>query len=77
MDSERGIQIHRPWRLFEIMRLSTGRILTLPPGAPVSDPASVEKLPRTRRIGVRRSTTPVDSGAVSRCAPSNIQPGAS
>ena len=38
------------------------------PGAPVSDPASWENHPETRRIGDRRSTLPAASGAVSRCA---------
>src|SRR2546429_5354232 len=35
-----------------------GRILTLPPGAPVSDPAGIQKRPETRRIGDRRSAVP-------------------
>ena len=37
-------------------------------GAPVSDPAGIEKHPETRRIGDRRSAVPVESRAVSRCA---------
>src|SRR2546421_688522 len=37
---------------------SRGRILTLPPGAPVSDPAGIQKRPETRRIGDRRSAVP-------------------
>jgi hypothetical protein len=37
-------------------------------GAPVSDPASVEHPPETRRIGDRRSAIAAKSGAVSRCA---------
>ena len=39
------------------------------PGAPVSDPAGIEKRPQTRRIGDRRSAMPAESGAVSGCAP--------
>src|SRR6184192_3834430 len=38
------------------------------PGAPVSDPAGIQKHTETRRIGDRRSAVPVESGAVSRCA---------
>ena len=42
------------------------RILTLAPGAPVSDPAGIEAFSKTRRIGDRRSASPAES--VSRCA---------
>jgi hypothetical protein len=45
-----------------------GRILTLPLGAPVSDPASIENPPETRRIGDRCSAIAAKTGAVSRCA---------
>jgi hypothetical protein len=45
-----------------------GTQLDTAPGAPVSDPAGIEKHPETRRIGDRRSATPVKSGAVSSCA---------
>jgi hypothetical protein len=38
-------------------------------GAPVSDPARIEKCPKTRRIGDRRSTMPASLVAVSSCAP--------
>src|ERR1039458_3220917 len=38
------------------------------PRAPVSDPASIEHPPETRRIGDRRSAIAAKSGAVSRCA---------
>ena len=41
------------------------------PGAPVSDPAGIEKHQGTRRIGVRRSAAPANSGAVSGCTPKN------
>jgi len=37
------------------------------PGAPVSDPAGIQKHPETRRIGDQRSAVPFESGAVSRC----------
>ena len=39
-------------------------------GAPVSDPAGIEKGLETRRIGDRRSAMPIESGAAS-CAPFN------
>ena len=38
------------------------------PEAPLSDPASIENPPETRRIGDRRSVFAAKSGAVSRCA---------
>ena len=46
-----------------------GRILTLPPGTPVSDPASLKNHLKTRRIGNRRSTSAAGSGAVSGMRP--------
>src|SRR5207237_10913114 len=46
--------------------MAEGRVLTLPPGAPVSDPAGIQKHPETRRIGDRRSEV-LDRGSV-KCA---------
>ena len=37
------------------------------PGAPVSDPAGLEKESETRRIGDRRSARPIESMAGSSC----------
>src|ERR1017187_6495221 len=45
-----------------------GAYLDTAPGAPVSDPASIEHPPEMRRIGDRRSAIAAKSGAVSRCA---------
>ena len=51
---------------FRVLTVS-GRIDTAR-GAPVSDPARIQKHPKTRRIGDRRSALPVESGPMSRSA---------
>jgi hypothetical protein len=62
MPAERKMSIQTIQASFNWAHLDTA------PGAPVSDPASIQNPPETRRIGDRRSAIAAKSGAVSRCA---------
>ena len=53
-----GLRRHFRWA----EALNRAHLLTTAPGAPVSDPASIENSPETRRIGNRRSAFVATSG---------------